>query len=259
MMMMPAAATNPYGGMPGDMSGGMGGMAGMTGTAGMPDMTAMAGMPDMTAMAGMAAMGGMAGMGGMMMPTFDPSMMQQQKAFEFIQTFASQPDPTGAAIEYLNAMYGQGGRQAKRMRQDNYADQSSVMMQMPMGPGPVVFQQSTGGSPRGGAPVVGDNGNWKCKSCGNINFGHRDKCNRCDEKRPDDIPAAMPTMPANPYGGMTGGGMMGGYDYSQGMSSQPKRKGPPVEGEDGNWKCSQCGNINYGHRDKCNRCDANKP
>lgn len=35
--------------------------------------------------------------------------------------------------------------------------------------------------------------------------------------------------------------------------------GAPVEGMDGNWKCPQCSNINFGQRDSCNRCQAPKP
>jgi len=30
--------------------------------------------------------------------------------------------------------------------------------------------------------------------------------------------------------------------------------GTPVEGSDGNWKCSSCGNVNWERRDACNRC-----
>ena len=36
------------------------------------------------------------------------------------------------------------------------------------------------------------------------------------------------------------------------------RRGLPLEGIDGNWKCEQCGNVNFGSRDKCNRCQTMK-
>jgi len=36
-------------------------------------------------------------------------------------------------------------------------------------------------------------------------------------------------------------------------------KGPPVEGVNGNWKCTACGNINFGTRELCHRCSLPKP
>jgi hypothetical protein len=35
--------------------------------------------------------------------------------------------------------------------------------------------------------------------------------------------------------------------------------GCPEEGRHGNWRCEHCKNINFGHRDSCNRCKAAKP
>ena len=37
------------------------------------------------------------------------------------------------------------------------------------------------------------------------------------------------------------------------------RRGCPIEGVDGNWRCTECGNINFGKREKCNRCSAPRP
>ena len=34
-----------------------------------------------------------------------------------------------------------------------------------------------------GCPEEGKNGNWRCPSCFNINFGHRNQCNRCQTPR----------------------------------------------------------------------------
>ena len=51
------------------------------------------------------------------------------------------------------------------------------------GSGPVKMVR---GIPRGGVngcPEEGVNGNWRCMSCFNINFGHRHTCNRCKEPR----------------------------------------------------------------------------
>lgn len=53
-------------------------------------------------------------------------------------------------------------------------------------------------------------GNWSCRQCSNVNYAHREACNRC---------------------------------------------GAPG----GNWNCGECGNLNYSHRMKCNRCEAGRP
>ena len=37
------------------------------------------------------------------------------------------------------------------------------------------------------------------------------------------------------------------------------RPGPPVAGVHGNWACPDCGNVNFGTRDACNRCRLQKP
>jgi hypothetical protein len=65
-----------------------------------------------------------------------------------------------------------------------------------------------------GAPVAGEDGNWSCFECKNVNFSHRDRCNRCGVARPADS---------------------------------------------GNWICPKCQNVNYPHRMKCNRCEFPRP
>jgi len=67
-----------------------------------------------------------------------------------------------------------------------------------------------------GPPRAGENGNWGCTKCQNVNFPHRQKCNRCGE---------------------------------------PKG----TEDQFGNWNCPKCRNLNYAHRDRCNRCDLSRP
>lgn len=89
-----------------------------------------------------------------------------------------------------------------------------------------------------GAPVAGVKGNWQCSLCGNVNFAVRDSCNRCAAPR---FKAELP--PASGYGVGKAGG---------------KGKAP-VPGEDGNWVCNECSNVNYAMRDLCNRCQAPKP
>lgn len=68
------------------------------------------------------------------------------------------------------------------------------------------------------APQAGINGNWSCPKCNNVNFPHRETCNRCSSKRPQ-------------------------------------------EALGGNWNCpdQNCGNLNFSHRDKCNLCGVARP
>jgi len=206
-----------------------------------------------------------------MLPGLD---QRQQKAYEFLGTFSNEPEPTTAAINYLFALQAaqmQIQGQPQQMQQMQQMPQMQQMQQMQMQFAPPMDENSrkrsrtddaSGGRHHvpGKAPVVGDNGNWKCPSCFNVNFGHRDKCNRCQTAKPEGLDG-----PEAAYGGGMGMQyampmmdpsmmMMGG-----GQSSAPQRKGPPVAGVDGNWKCDECGNVNFAHRTECNRCKAAKP
>eukprot|EP00927_Polykrikos_kofoidii_P026585 TRINITY_DN2363_c3_g1_i1.p1 TRINITY_DN2363_c3_g1~~TRINITY_DN2363_c3_g1_i1.p1 ORF type:complete len:867 (-),score=101.28 TRINITY_DN2363_c3_g1_i1:100-2700(-) len=92
------------------------------------------------------------------------------------------------------------------------------------------------GESRGRAPVEGENGNWKCSQCRNVNFGVRDRCNRCQAERPS-FESLMPAVA---------------------QQIVENRRGPPVEGENGNWRCLQCSNVNFAVRDRCNRCQGER-
>ena len=35
---------------------------------------------------------------------------------------------------------------------------------------------------------LGENGNWRCPACHNVNFSHRSECNRCAAQKPEDVP-----------------------------------------------------------------------
>jgi uncharacterized OB-fold protein len=110
-----------------------------------------------------------------------------------------------------------------------------------------------------GAPREGENGNWRCPSCGNVNFAIRTACNRCKAPKPAPM-MAMPGMPGMP-GGMPMMAMpMGAMSYEMPAMGSSRPKGnAPVEGEDGNWKCDGCGNVNFKFREACNRCGKAKP
>lgn len=112
-----------------------------------------------------------------------------------------------------------------------------------------------------GAPVAGVDGNWECRSCGNVNYAMREACNRCgvpkppEEEEEDDEPPLVEEEEDEDA--------LEALDPVFEPSPQAPRGripgGPPVAGVDGNWSCSQCGNINFAHRVACNRCQAPKP
>ena len=98
--------------------------------------------------------------------------------------------------------------------------------------------------PKSVAPVAGVDGNWLCTNCGNVNFGSRDMCNRCNMPRPASPEWQEPTWQ--------------GPDFNCPNvvdTSAPKR-GPPIAGVDGNWACGLCGNVNFASRVSCNMCQA---
>jgi hypothetical protein len=47
---------------------------------------------------------------------------------------------------------------------------------------------------------------------------------------------------------------MAAAGQTPGKSPGGERKGAPMEGVDGNWRCSGCSNVNWAQRDKCHRC-----
>lgn len=101
------------------------------------------------------------------------------------------------------------------------------------------------------APVEGVDGNWRCLSCSNINFSVRDKCNRCGMPRGDLGVGGVNSGVSSPLAATAGG--------LAPASKKRKPSGMPIEGVDGNWRCPSCSNINFGVRDKCNRCEMPRP
>lgn len=138
-------------------------------------------------------------------------------------------------------------------------------------------------------------GNWNCPKCGNLNYAHRERCNRCDcgragvgygmmgmgggmgtieeasrslvqafahEMNPvqSAINYLLSLSASNPMWFRSYGEQSSSY-FSGGVGQKRFRAGPPKAGIDGNWACpnESCGNINFSHRDKCNRCQIDKP
>jgi len=64
-------------------------------------------------------------------------------------------------------------------------------------------------SKKGRAPKVGESGNWACPKCGNVNFGSRDRCNRCDSGKDGGAGGFAPSY----------SGGYGGDDWSRSQSS----------------------------------------
>lgn len=82
-------------------------------------------------------------------------------------------------------------------------------------------------------------GSWQCRLCGNMNFPHRDACNRCHTSRAD--------CEAEPEGDAFG---------EEPAPAHSERQPRPVAGVNGNWGCNLCGNVNFANRTACNRCGA---
>lgn len=96
-----------------------------------------------------------------------------------------------------------------------------------------------------GPPVAGENGNWQCRQCGNVNFATRDVCNRCGAMKEDDASGELEELDS----------------FEAGVEEvRPVRASKaPVAGENGNWTCDHCGNVNFGSRVVCNKCQAPRP
>jgi hypothetical protein len=132
-------------------------------------------------------------------------------------------------------------------------------------------------------------GNWACLECSNINFPHRTECNRCQSKKPEKIDEDKHTTAGamlNVFGSVDaimefltgldekaiesakalakrhskygkGSQVAAGYDGGE----FKRKKGQPVEGENGAWVCpsATCSNVNFASRVVCNMCQSARP
>ena len=94
-------------------------------------------------------------------------------------------------------------------------------------------------------------GEWDCPKCNNNNFSFRDKCNRCEAERPSGG--------GNSRGGDRGGYRGGDRRDNRGGDRRDNRGGDRGGNSGGDWDCPKCKNNNFAFRDKCNRCQANRP
>ena len=67
----------------------------------------------------------------------------------------------------------------------------------------------------GGAPQPGENGNWLCPACSNVNFPMRIVCNRCKAPRPDRQAGGLGGGGGGPGGAGAGGAFAGGQQSQQ--------------------------------------------
>eukprot|EP00002_Diphylleia_rotans_P020318 TRINITY_DN3949_c0_g1_i2.p1 TRINITY_DN3949_c0_g1~~TRINITY_DN3949_c0_g1_i2.p1 ORF type:complete len:134 (+),score=16.90 TRINITY_DN3949_c0_g1_i2:55-456(+) len=76
-------------------------------------------------------------------------------------------------------------------------------------------------------------GDWLCPKagCNNTNWSKRPTCNRCGERKPASASSSA---------------------RDEALGKEAEAMGGLFSSKD--WKCSQCGNINWSHRPKCNVC-----
>jgi len=135
------------------------------------------------------------------------------------------------------------------------------------------------------------NGDWQCPKCNNLNYARRERCNRkpCEFKK-EDLPGGMGMGGSSMNG--SGGRRRGGPEprpgdwecprcYNLNFATRNRCNGSkdnercnlekpefekygvaPVKtqhiAKDGDWDCWKCGNVNFKHRDECNKCKEEK-
>lgn len=80
-------------------------------------------------------------------------------------------------------------------------------------------------------------GAWKCPGCGNENFASRNWCNSktCDQRRPDHIPAPLPSARA----------------HKRPKVDLTNHYQPSPFHEEGAWNCPKCQFQNFASRERC--------
>jgi len=100
-----------------------------------------------------------------------------------------------------------------------------------------------------------ENGNWEC-SCGNFNYGYREACNisTCNESRPELATELFVKFKAEQAKLKR--------PRSETEKQENTKKAKLQENEPaGSWVCPACANLNYPHREVCNKrsCLAKRP
>jgi len=101
------------------------------------------------------------------------------------------------------------------------------------------------------------NGEWECPACGNFNFSHREVCNiqSCDEKRPEWASEIV-----NKFLQERDANVQKRPRSDTGESGEMTKKSK-LEDETpaGSWICPKCSNLNFPHRDVCNKRTCREP
>jgi len=107
------------------------------------------------------------------------------------------------------------------------------------------------------------NGDWECQSCGNYNFGQREICNwsSCNEKRPDWATEIFNNRDKEEAQEDSNQQKRPRSEMEDPQDLQKKTKFSGVHVPDGSWICPECSNLNYPHREVCNKrnCRAPRP
>ena len=93
-------------------------------------------------------------------------------------------------------------------------------------------------------------GDWICPGCSNNNYAFRTQCHRCQIQKPGNMQGGF-SQGGGGYSQGGGGYSQGGGGYSQGGGHQLVGGAPRRAGD---WECPGCGNINFGFRVKCHKC-----
>jgi hypothetical protein len=151
-----------------------------------------------------------------------------------------QDDPLTAAIEYLVNL--KALRDQSRLSQLGTLKSSDKSLRFHPYQAAATATGAAAAAAAAAGPVAGIDGNWECPHCGNVNYARRMQCNRCGEQRQptDGDDTSMLAEALMPFSNLAG--------------RASHKSQPPVEGENGNWKCLDCKNVNYARRTACNRC-----
>eukprot|EP00743_Colponemidia_sp_Colp-15_P008325 GILK01009042.1.p1 GENE.GILK01009042.1~~GILK01009042.1.p1 ORF type:complete len:386 (-),score=22.72 GILK01009042.1:280-1437(-) len=84
-------------------------------------------------------------------------------------------------------------------------------------------------------------GDWTCGFCGNHNYAMRPHCNRCQKDRKQADPLQVPVVQKT-------------KDKSALEKEKERLRTPKFIARPGDWVCSNCKNVNYSFRERCNRC-----
>jgi len=101
------------------------------------------------------------------------------------------------------------------------------------------------------------NGEWECPTCGNFNFSHREVCNisTCDEPRPEWASAIVNKFLQERDANVQ---KRPRSDTSQ-FDEMNKKSKLEDDTPPGSWICPKCTNLNFPHRDFCNKRSCKEP